>query len=286
MAALSPIRYQGGKSRAASAIADLVPMGTVRMASPFAGGCSVEIACARRGIEVAAYDVFTLLAAYWRAQLGDPIGLARRLSEWEPTQACYGEAGIRLRRHWEGEEPIDDPLELAAHFWLVHNLSYGPGFPGWLSSVYRDDPPRYARMVERVRNFRAQGLSVGLADFRESIPAHRDDLLYCDPPYVLGPGGAFKGIYPGRNDPRHHLGFDHEALRGLLLAHRGGFILSYNDSPLVREWYSGFRIVETGWQWSMGQGETRDGRNRRGRGHVKESSELLIIGERRRSGTP
>ena len=79
----------------------------------------------------------------------------------------------------------------------------------------------------------------------------------------------------------HHKGFDHALLRDLLEQHRGGFVLSYNDCSTVREWYADYRIVEVEWQYTLGQGETRVGKNRlENRGdtsYVKGSHELLIV---------
>jgi DNA adenine methylase len=57
-------------------------------------------------------------------------------------------------------------------------------------------------------------------------------------------------------------------------------VLSYNDCSTVREWYADFRIVEVEWQYTLGQGETRIGKNRlenSADGYVKDSHELLIV---------
>ena len=57
-----------------------------------------------------------------------------------------------------------------------------------------------------------------------------------------------------------------------------GFILSYNDCPEIRAMYKKYKIIETEWQYTMGQGETRIGKNRikNGTNHVKKSHEILI----------
>jgi len=80
----------------------------------------------------------------------------------------------------------------------------------------------------------------------------------------------------------HHNNFDHAALRDLLHNHRAGFILSYNDCATIREWYGAFKIIEVKWQYTLGQGETRIGKNRIENGsmhHIKQSHELLIVKE-------
>ena len=134
----------------------------------------------------------------------------------------------------------------------------------------------FARLIDKVRRFTCPGLTVAQGGFADVIPRHRDTFLYCDPPYYLdGDSRMFKGIYPQRNFPVHHTGFDHARLRDLLADHRGGFVLSYNDCSTIREWYSGYEIREVAWQYTLGQGETRIGKNRRAQGsdNVKQSHE-------------
>ena len=276
----SPLRYAGGKSLAVGLIVRLLPPGLRRLVSPFMGGGSVEVACARElGMEVAAYDVFDILTNYWQVQLRAPAALSRRIAQWEPNKAVYAAVKQRLQGHWKGTAPITDELELAAHYWFNHNLSYGPGFLGWMSGIY-EEPQRVRRLLNKVAGFNCPGLTVGQASFEEVLPDCRDDFLYCDPPYYLdGDSLMFRGIYPQRNFPVHHRGFDHRRLRDLLREHRGGFVLSYNDCSTIREWYADCRIIEAGWQYTLGQGETRIGKNRLENGantHIKGSHELLI----------
>ena len=276
-----PLRYAGGKSLAVGYIIEHLPSGVESLVSPFFGGGSAEIACARElEIPVRGYDVFGILTNYWQVQLRAPIDLADRISQWEPDKETYATVKKRLKAHWLDTDPIVDPLELAAHYWFNHNLSYGPGFLGWMSGIY-EDKARFRRLVDKVRTFRCPDLRVESGSFERTMPQHSNDFLYCDPPYYLdGDSRMFRGIYPQRNFPVHHRGFDHAALRDLLREHRGGFILSYNDCETVRKWYADYRIVEVEWQYTLGQGETRIGKNRIENGtrhHVKRSHELLIM---------
>ena len=278
-----PLRYAGGKSLAVGHVVEFLPTGLDRLVSPFVGGASVEIACAKElGMSVQAYDVFDILTNYWEVQISVPNALADRVLQWQPTKAQYAEIKERLKRHWKGYEPITDALELAAHYWFNHNLSYGPGFLGWMSKIY-EDPNRFHRLVDKVRDFRCPSLSIQQGSFEDTMQQHKNEFLYCDPPYYLnGNSKMFRGIYPQRNFPVHHNGFRHDILRDLLHEHDGGFILSYNDCETVRRWYSDFRIVEVEWQYTLGQGETRIGKNRIENGsnhHVKRSHELLIVKE-------
>ena len=277
-----PLRYAGGKSLAVGYVVEHLPDNVERLMSPFFGGGSVEFACANElGIEVHGYDIFDILTNYWGCQLAEPEALANRILQWHPDKTTYSQVKQRLRQHWDGEEPIMDELELAAHYWFNHNLSYGPGFLGWMSSIYQDQL-RFERLLNKVSGFESPNTTVATGSFETTIPAHQGDFLYCDPPYYLdGDSRMFKGIYPQRNFPVHHNGFNHELLRDLLLDHTGGFILSYNDCQTIRDWYQDFEILEVSWQYTLGQGETRIGKNRieSGSGHVKKSHELLIVNQ-------
>lgn len=276
----SPIRYGGGKSLAVGYIIEYLPDGIKRIISPFFGGGSVEIAIAKElDIPVLSFEIFDILVNYWQIQTKEPYELYLKLALLEPTKEEYNRVKAKLKACWKQEITLS-PLELAAYYYFNHNLSYGPGFLGWMSKVY-EDKNRYKIMIEKVRDFNVQNLWVECESFENVLPKFRNDFLYCDPPYYLGDDSTlFRGIYPQRNFPIHHNNFDHEKLRDLLLNyHKAGFILSYNDCSTIRKWYSACKIVEVSWQYTMGQGETRIGLNRKkdNRNHVKTSNEILVV---------
>jgi len=272
--ALSPIRYAGGKTLAVGHVVELIPDDVERVVSPFFGGGSIEIAIAKHlEIPVVGYDIFDILMNYWQHQISQPQQLYDALVELKPTKVEHERVRKMLKRVWN-KELVLDPLTLAAYFVFNFNLSYGPGFMGWSSHIYLDSQ-RYYRMIERVKRFRAENLTVECADFRDIMAQHRDDFLYLDPPYYLdGDSKMFRGIYPMRNIPVHHEGFSHDELRDLLRQHRGGFVLSYNDCTTIREYYDGYDISTPSWQYTMGQGETRR------ENYIKKSHELLIKGNK------
>ena len=215
---------------------------------------------------------------YWQVQLKNPNALYERLLDFEPTREGFKRAKERLKKHWDKTEKLGK-FDLAAYYYFNHNTSYGPHFLGWPSSVYLQKE-RYQTIIEKVRDFRADTLQVECARFEEIMPKHKDDFLYCDPPYYLdGDSKTFVGLYPHRNFPIHHNGFKHELLRDLLMAHKGGFILSYNDCSMIRKWYKDFDMIAPSWQYTFSQGDTRIGENRKrdnNGSYVKKSHELLI----------
>jgi len=276
----TPLRYAGGKSLATGFLVELLPDNISSLVSPFFGGGSFEIACAKElQLEVTGYDIFALLVNYWQVLIEDPQGLHDILAQFKPTREEFVRIKNILKAHWEQKEIIEDKTYLAALYYYNHNTSYGPHFLGSPSSVYLSEA-RYNILLNKIKTFDVKNMVVQCMSFEKSIPLHRNDFLYCDPPYYLGEGSkTFVGLYPHRNFPIYHKGFDHEKLRDLLLSHKAGFILSYNLCPTIVEWYKDCYMYSPKWQYTFSQGDTRIGKNRlmnNNGSHIKDSHELLI----------
>lgn len=274
------LRYAGGKTLAVGLIVELLPSYLKRIISPFFGGGSFEIACAKElNLEVKGFDIFDLLVNYWQHQFSAPEGMQKYLKQYKPTREGFLEVKAIMKEHWKGTKIIKNKLELAALYYFNHNTSYGPHFLGWPSSVYLQED-RYKTMIEKSRMLKLDNISVECEDFESVFEKYPNDFFYCDPPYYLdGDSKTFIGLYPHRNFPIHHKGFKHDKLRDLLLNHKGGFILSYNDCSTIREWYKDFPFQTPSWQYTLSQGDTRIGENRlrdNNGSHVKKSHELLI----------
>jgi len=278
--ALSPIRYAGGKSLAVGYVIELLPNNIKKVVSPFFGGGSIEIAMSKYlDLEVIGYDIFDILCNYWKFQIENPELLYKELKKIKPNKKTFEKIRLILTDVWKKKVKLD-PLTLAIYYVYNFNLSYGPGFMGWSSDIYLNED-KYKRIIEKIRDFEPKNLKVKCADFEKVIRNNSNEFLYCDPPYYIGKDSKmFKGIYPMRNIPVHHKDFPHEKLRDLLKKHKGGFILSYNDSFTIRRYYKDFKIFSPSWQYTMGQGETRIGKNRikANNSHVKQSHELIIFG--------
>jgi DNA adenine methylase len=294
----TPIRYAGGKSKAYNLISQHLPFfpKPKRIISPFMGGGSLEVRwSSEMDIPVLGFDVFWCLTNYWQNQLNNPREIYEILNSLQCNKESYKEIKEELQQwsrvqelftEWPTEYYKREPKEIsdllgAAYYFFSHNLSYGPMFMGWFSSIY-NDKKKYTKMIERVRNFSCPNLSVENKSFDEVIPNFPNDMIYLDPPYYMkkdDDNKMFKGIYPNSNFAVHHNSFDHELLRDLLHNHKGSFILSYNNCETIREYYKDFKQVFPEWKYSYGQGETRIGKNRTDGKITKESHEILIIKE-------
>ena len=291
----TPIRYAGGKSKAIKIITPFVKDVT-KIVSPFIGGGSLEVYWASMGKEVIGYDLFDVLVNFWNVLLTNKEALVKKLKQIQPTSEEY----IRIKEllmkwdntqemlkdwkteHYKRDEIVSlDNITAAAYYYFNHNTSYGPGYLGWGSSVYLTTK-KWNDMIDKISKFELPTLSVNQGSFETILPQHSEDFLYLDPPYYLekdSDNKMFTGIYPMRNIPVHHNGFDHELLRDLLKTHKGGFVLSYNNCETIREYYKDFEFYYPIWSYSMGNGEKRIGKNRIEAGitNTKDSHEILIV---------
>jgi DNA adenine methylase len=299
---LSPLRYAGGKTNAVGLILKSLPaLKTKKIVSPFFGGGSFEIVMSKElGYEVVGYDIFSVLVNFWNQIIHHPEELANELDKLVPDKENYTHNRHILLSFWDKIKPdtltyntknkIDlteeektrldnNPLLQAAYYYYNMQLSYGPMFLGWQSSVYLKED-KYKGIIDRVRSFSPGKLSVQCDSFENVITRHKDDFLFLDPPYYVGDDSKmFKGIYPNSNFAIHHNGFNHELMCSLLKNHRGGFFITYNDCPTIREMYKEYKQEFPTWQYTYGQGETRIGKNREEgtNTNTKESHEIFII---------
>jgi DNA adenine methylase len=290
----TPLRYAGGKSRAIKHISHLA-YDTDTIISPFIGGGSLEVYWAHQQKRVIGYDVFDVLVNFWNVLLNKREQLVDKLKEIEPTQEEYKRIKEILMStkntqnmlsdwktdYYKRDNPIElNEITLAAYYYFNHNTSYGPGYLGWGSNVYLN-PESWNKMIKNIQSFYLPFLEVRHESFENVIDRHSNNFLYLDPPYYLekdNDNKMFTGIYPMRNLPIHHNSFDHELLRDLLKNHNGKFVLSYNNCETIREYYSEFNFRFPSWNYSMGNGEIRIGKNRKEMGisNSKESHEILI----------
>ena len=294
----TPIRYAGGKTRAIKHIIPYFPTDVKNVISPFMGGGSLEVYLTNLDINVHGFDIFKPLVTFWDEMINDNENFVNFLRTIEPTADNYKVVKDKLV-NWEytqemlkgwktdfyvRENPIKlTPVEVASYYYFNHNTSYGPGYLGWPSSVYLTQA-KWNKMIDDISKFDGSKLKVSQSDFSNVISDHPNDFIYLDPPYFMGKDSDNKmhaAIYPMKNIPVHHEGFNHELLRDLLHSHKGKFIMSYNNCETIREYYKDFRLEYPSWNYSMGNGETRIGENRTREGIVnhKESHEILIIKE-------
>jgi len=299
---ITPLRYAGGKSNAVGLILEYLPkLKNKKIISPFFGGGSFELVLTKElNFEVIGFDVFEILTNFWNQLITNKIKLSDELNKLIPDKKNYTKNRHILLNFWDKVKPANliyktrkevkltdeektmlDNVKLlqATYYYYNMQLSYGPMFLGWPSSIYLDKK-KYKKIIERIKNFECKNLKVQCDDFMNVIKNYPNDFLFLDPPYYLNDDSKmFKGMYLNCNFPIHHKNFNHELLLELLENHKGGFFMTYNNCSTIKEWYKDYKQIFPEWKYTYGQGETRIGKNRKkgSNDNIKESHEIFII---------
>lgn len=240
----SPLRYPGGKSRAVSIISKYIPKDTTQLCSPFFGGGSLELACAQNGIRVHGYDSFGPLVDFWQFLLTNPKKLAANVEKFRPLkkEKFYELQKIQLESK--------NKLERATMFFVLNRTSFsGSTLSGGMASGGPHNNPRFTKSsIDKLRKFKIKNLTIQQADFKKSIPRHKNALLYLDPPYLIQ-----SKLYGKKGDL--HKNFDHAGL-ARILKKRNSWILSYNNSKEIHELYSDYIILYPDWKYGMSRNKS------------------------------
>ena len=239
------LSYVGGKTRAIKLLTPMFPPGKVEVAAPFLGGGAVEIELERKGYRVHGADTWKPLVDYWNILLSRPLELADKIMDYFPFQEAW-RGGVFQSFYEEAE----DDLTRAAIFYVISKVCYSARFWRATESSLEHIHQKGLTLtgINRLGRFRAPGLSVELADFKDFIPRHPDHFVFADPPY---PGREW--LY---NLPTHHITadkpkhFDHQGLASLLRG-RGNWILTYGEDPMIRDLYGWADVQPARWQYGI-----------------------------------
>jgi Site-specific DNA methylase len=261
----SPLRYPGGKARAAITLVNLFPKKISKLLSPFFGGGSVEIEAASRGVKVYGADLFSPVAFFWQQILKNPNDLVTGAKKYLSmmSREMFYNLQHELRDLLDNEgfhlKNKRDISKAALLFFVLNRSSFsGATLSGGMS-------PGHARFtpsaIERVKNFKQPNLiQVENTPWTETLKVtDKDMFVYLDPPYLID---SF--LYGDSGST--HKGFDHIGLNKRLeeLDAQGiRWMLSYNNCNEIVNLYSKYKKMFPKWKYGMS--------------NDKDSKEILIL---------
>ena len=247
----SPLRYPGGKQRAAKRIADLFPSDKpLHIASPFFGGGSVELELASRGHKVTGTDFFFPVAAFWQQLSENRENLIAKVSEFVPCMDKKTFYLIQKDIRAELEKESADPFQLAWRFFVLNRSSFsGATLSGGMASGDRFT----ASSINRLSDVDITGVQVRHGDYFDQLfdrdrRRFRFDAIYADPPYYL----EVSNLYGDKGST--HESFDHERFaKHMNWCRKQGarIVISYNDCSTVRALFKDWKFQSIEWAYGM-----------------------------------
>lgn len=227
----APFGWVGGKSKLAKDIIGLIPNDHKIYIEVFGGAASVLYAKERTKLEVL-NDINSDLINLHRSIRTNPQTLSFYLNQMLISREIFDD--IKTKK-WKPRNKIE-----AAAFYLYQlTQSFGSKGDSFAMSAKSMRKPKNIYKSYHTWAKRLKGVTIENKSFQELIPLYdkEDAFFYVDPPYV-----STESYYKNTG------GFgiqEHEELAELLSNIKGRFLLSYNDSVVVRELYKGFNIRST-----------------------------------------
>lgn len=252
----SPLRYPGGKAKLFPFVSSLIEkngLHSCTYAEPYAGGAGLALNLLFSGFckSIALNDLDPAIYSFWWSILNANEEFLSRLhditfsiDEW-----------LRQKERWsrpDGGSKVD--LGFATYYLNRTNRSgiiEGAGPIGGYKQdgAYKMDA-RFS-LGEQVAVIKAIGSASNVIEisnldasqFIQRRGEHDSDFLYLDPPYYV------KGQRLYRNSYEHE---DHESIAALMRAHKGFWMVSYDNAPAIRGMYSWSRAIDIKLQYSAG----------------------------------
>jgi DNA adenine methylase len=200
-----------------------VSPGISEIVSPFMGGGSTEILLASQGVKVQSYDIFKPLADFWEIVTAEGgARIADEVTKYFPLVDSD---------HYKSFLPLLDSEDKFTRAWAFYIAIKG-SYSGKIGCSTVKSRAEFRLVgIDKLRKFYNPNLSFAYGSCFDTIPKHENDFMYLDPPYY-----ETVSHYYGK-DGALHKSFDHEQFCDTLKQHKGGFVMSYDNSDAVRSLY-------------------------------------------------
>jgi len=266
--AKSPLRYPGGKSRALKQILPLIPMNISEFREPFVGGGSVFFAI--RSLfqdRIKSYWINDLnydLYCFWKQARDDGPSLVNALIEKRIT-ATNGrtlfEELTKTKDELSQNRELLCEFQRAVRFFVLNRITFSGAVDsgGYSQSAYEK---RFTdSSIERVKNIcpYLSDVKITNRDYIDSLfQDGKDVFIFLDPPYWKATESKLYGVRGTL-----HTAFDHVQFAENMRECPHKWLITYDDSPVIRNLFDFAEIQE--WTLQYGMNNYRQGNAAKGK---------------------
>jgi DNA adenine methylase len=252
----SPLRYPGGKSRALKQILPHVPLNISEFREPFVGGGSVFFAI--RSLfqsRINSYWINDLnydLYCFWKEVRDNAPDLVTTLRETHTTttdgRALFEELTEAKDELNQNRNALSE-FQRAVRFFVLNRITFSGivDSGGYSQSAYEK---RFTdSSIERVKNISPylDGTKITNGDYTEALCQDGDNVfIFLDPPYWKATESKLYGVRGTL-----HTTFDHVQFAENMRKCQHKWLITYDDSPVIRELFAFAEIQEWTLQYGM-----------------------------------
>lgn len=241
----SPLRYPGGKSRVAERIAALIPPFD-EFREPFVGGGSVFIYLRQKFPDKKFWinDIYSDLAIFWQQMQANSAAVILQIQYWK----SHFQNGKELHQFLRENKDDFDEINLAAAFFVFNRITFSGTTEAGGFSRQAFEKRFTQSSIERLKKLPKilNGVKITNLDYQEVVEEKgKSSFLFLDPPYFSATVSALYG-----KNGNLHKSFDHKRFAESLKKCSHEWLLTYDDSDLIRQLFD-FANVKT-WDLTYG----------------------------------
>lgn len=257
----SPLRYPGGKSRAVERILPQIPASIREYREPFFGGGSVYFGVRSQfgtSIRYAINDLNADLIHFWCGVRDHLDALAAQIeSFWEH----HRDNGRKLYEFLCDETQMRSDFDRAVRFFIMNRITFSGVMDagGYSQQAFdlRFTPSSIRRLRALAHAF--TGVEITHGDYEALVTRPGDGVfIFLDPPYYSATPSKLYGKRGAL-----HTNFDHARFAQIMRHSDHKWLITYDDSPYIRELFSFARLDS--WELQYGMGSFTGGTVEKGR---------------------
>lgn len=263
------LRYPGGKSKAVKQIAPFAPdFAEYRETMVGGGSMFLYFKSLYPSRQFWINDVYTNLYLFWvkcRDENDRLVEALLNIKAATDTATC-----AQKFTEFKHSISIQDEFTRAVYFYYLNKCSFSGltesgtcSVQAWVQNFSVESIKSLADLKHILR-----GVKITNLDYADLLGRGENVFVYLDPPYDIG---EQNNIY-GRGG-EHHRQFDHLRFAESVKGAPNHLMISYNDSPVLRERFQDMRIETLSFRYTMRQTKTESGFV------SKVKSELLILND-------
>ena len=259
--AKSPLRYPGGKSRALKQIFHHIPTNIAEFREPFVGGGSVYFAIRSTFNSNISYWINDLnydLYCFWKQTRDNANELVNELKKIHTSTKDGRALFEKLTKDRDvlcNDKSMLSEFKRAVRFFVLNRITFSGVVDsgGYSQAAYEK---RFTlSSIERVEMISPSlsGVKITNEDYAESLSEDNDKtFIFLDPPYWKSTESK---LYGTRGTL--HTSFDHEQFAENMKKCPHKWLITYDDSPMIRDLFDFANICE--WTLQYGMNNYRQG---------------------------
>jgi DNA adenine methylase len=273
----SPLRYPGGKSKAINQIAQYLPDNLVEFREPLVGGGSVFIYLKQKfpTLKIWINDLNRELFLFWKYSQSN---LPQLVEEIRRVKNRYVDGKCLFKELTNLEIGTLSDFERAVRFFVLNRITFsGTVESGGFSEQAFQKRFTYSSIdrLEKLETILTPDIKITNLDYSELLNQEgKDVFVFLDPPYFAATKSKLYG-----KDGCLHISFDHHKFAELVTKCSHGWLITYDNSPKIRENFHKYNILE--WELQYGMNNYKQSSAAKGQELFISNCRIDSIGDRK-----